>query len=171
MSATPYDTTDSAGRKLGFNDPISIEHYRIILMNLVRSRPGDWKEGFDLYTSLCLLAQMGAIGLLWSRRHRHKRSVRWYFVLQSVLFPVGWIVLLLAPQLLAHYTQRILTGRLDREDVIDIPFVWLVSQVVWVLAATAIAIAKPGESLGLKLAWTWFKARCQRAVAAILPAH
>src|SRR5436190_956531 len=31
IEATPYDTTDSAGHTMGFNDPLSPEHYLIIL--------------------------------------------------------------------------------------------------------------------------------------------
>jgi hypothetical protein len=33
IGATPYDTTDSVGRPMGFNDPLHAEHYVIMLRN------------------------------------------------------------------------------------------------------------------------------------------
>src|SRR4051812_45035368 len=30
---TPYETADSTGRRMGFNDPLSPEHYRIAFSN------------------------------------------------------------------------------------------------------------------------------------------
>jgi hypothetical protein len=41
VGATPYDTVDSMGRTMGFNDHFSHEHYRIIVgnMNLAQIAP------------------------------------------------------------------------------------------------------------------------------------
>jgi hypothetical protein len=33
LGSTPYDTTDSAGRPMGFNDPLHAEHYLIMVRN------------------------------------------------------------------------------------------------------------------------------------------
>jgi hypothetical protein len=35
---TPYETKDSVGRTMGFNDPLSREHYGIIIRNFSFSR-------------------------------------------------------------------------------------------------------------------------------------
>ena len=34
VRATPYETADSEGRTMGFNDQFSTEHYRIVLGNI-----------------------------------------------------------------------------------------------------------------------------------------
>src|SRR5687768_1126846 len=64
IDATPYDTLDSQGRRLGFNDPISGEHYRIIIGNFHPSLL--WKPA-RLYDLLLLIMQITGMKLLWSR--------------------------------------------------------------------------------------------------------
>ena len=58
IGATPYETADNAGRPMGFNDPLGLDHYGIIIRNFSPSlliRPEYFYEWilFAAYTIGC----------------------------------------------------------------------------------------------------------------------
>jgi hypothetical protein len=60
---------------------------------------------------------------------------RWFFSLQPLIFPLGFpFFLILYP---IHW--EFLSGKMDREGIIDIPFIWCVAHPTWVLVSTTIA--------------------------------
>lgn len=145
VGTTPWDTADSQGRTMQFNDRFSAEHYGIALQHF---RP--WNLLRAEYAYDWLLIAMLAVGAwcLRSEERSQKRATRWFFLGQSALFFLGWVslVFLVWPQLVFGLFRCSLT----REDFIDVPFTWVLSQTPWVVVSLTIAIALPGESLGLK---------------------
>jgi len=141
MDHTPWDITDSAGRPMGFNDRLSYEHYRIALGHARLAFP--YGRGlFQFLYDLLLLAMIGlGAWLLASTARSHGRRARAFFLLQGVVFPIGWLALPLAPELWV----QLLSQRLDRESFIDVPFDWLATQPVWVMLAFVAAVVLPGE--------------------------
>ena len=149
IGATSYETLDSAGRTLGFNDPISAEHYRIIFGNVT---PSVMLRNGAEFGIPCAILHGVAAWLLLSPQRRHRRSTRWFFAVNAVLFWFGW------PSwfaILTGYVGRISSFRMDREDVIDIPFVWMWGSAFWVLAATAITLFNQGEPLFRRRTGGW----------------
>ena len=128
---TPYETTDSAGRGMGFNDPLSSEHFRILLSHF---HPAAVLDPAYAYT-WCLLGMHGfGVWLLMFSRQVTVKTIRWFFGLQAVLFPFGWIGFLILP-LTIH---SLVKGTLDREGIIDVPFVAVTAQPVWIAASLVI---------------------------------
>jgi hypothetical protein len=64
-------------------------------------------------------------------------SRRWFFLAQAAFFPLAFPALLLLPLLGA----RLCTGRMDREDFVDLPFIMIVAQPVWVVSSLFVAFA------------------------------
>jgi hypothetical protein len=128
---TPYETRDSLGRAMGFNDPLSLEHYAIILSNF---RLTTLFTAAYAYAWVLLGMHAVGAGLLLRSRHLGKARVRWFFAVQGVVFPLGWFGFLAIPLTLGP----ILTGTFDREGIIDVPFVTLTAQPVWLLTALVI---------------------------------
>ena len=129
IGATAYETTDSAGRTMGFNDVFSAEHYGIILRNA--SLRAAWEQlGEDspwapLWHLLLLLAH-GV--LLWMLRRSGARPIRLFLVVQPVLFFLGLLGLIVVPMSLAD----LLWFRAStRESFIDIPYIAVMSEGVW----------------------------------------
>ena len=56
-----------------------------------------------------------------------------------------WLGLGMMPGLI----HNMFSGRLTREDFIDIPFLWVTAHTVWILTSLLIVFVMPGESLGL----------------------
>lgn len=138
---TPWDTTDSAGRPMGFNDRLSYEHY-LIALSQARPTFTHWGGLLQFLYDLLLLAMIGLGGwLLVSTARSHGRRARAFFLLQGVVFPIGWLALPMAPGVWLD----LLSQRLDRESFIDAPFDWLATQPVWVMLAFVIAVVLPGE--------------------------
>ena len=134
IANTPYETTDSTGRRMGFNDPLSLEHFRILVGNF---RIAALLTPPFAYESFLLC--MHALGL-WVLSNFHRVSVRafrWFFGLQGVLFPLGWIGWIFLPSTLWALVQ----GRMDREGIIDVPFIAFTAQPVWIAASLAILAA------------------------------
>ena len=85
IDATPYETTDSAGRAMGFNDEFSHEHYRIIIGNMS-------VIGIGFYEGILVAVHLVMGGLLFfcrderghrppdrPRQHLRERHVDKYF--------------------------------------------------------------------------------------------
>ncbi len=147
LGNTPYETTDSLGRSMGFNDPLHAEHYAIMVSNF---RVGRLFRLEHLYEWMLLVAQVVGAWLLISKSTTKRRATRWYFAAQWLLFPMGVFFIILAP----FMTYGFLMGqKADRETFVDIPFVMAVGQGSWLVVATMIAMAMKGPGLGIRSAW------------------
>ena len=145
VRATPYETADSKGRTMGFNDQFSTEHYRIVLGNI---RPGQILRPRYFYE--WILLAMIAVGAwrLRSDEINGTRATRWFFFGQSALFFLGWLQIgfLQWPGTVAGLLRCSLT----REDFVDVPFTWMMAQPPWVLVSSVIGAALPARSLGIR---------------------
>ena len=134
VRATPWETRDSMGRAMGFNDRFSAEHYRIAFGNL---RPWDLLKLRYAYEWLELAMIVLGIRLLGGGRSVARPGVWRFFFSQSALFFLGWLALVFTywPQMLL----RLARFEMDREDFVDIPFTWAMAQPPWVLTTFVIA--------------------------------
>jgi len=131
IANTPYETTDSAGRSMGFNDPLSLEHYRILLSNF---RFGTLLAPAYAYTWFLLAMHGVGVWLLFRVERVKLLRIRVFFALQGVLFPIGWLGFAALP-----FTIRsMLNGTFDREGIIDIPFIAVTAHPLWIATAMAI---------------------------------
>lgn len=146
LSATPYETSDSLGRTMGFNDPFYPEHYLIALGNFAPWRAFE-RENF--YEWLLAIAHIAGIYLLLNSGRISTRSVRWFFAAQPLVFPFGIPAMAILPMFVYGATR----GPLDRESFVDIPFALMITQPIWLLVSIYIACTLRGEGLGLKRAW------------------
>ncbi len=145
VRATPYETSDSQGRTMGFNDRFSAEHYRIVTGNI---RPGQILQPRYFYEWILLAMIAVGIWRLMSDGIGGTRATRWFFFGQSVLFIIGWLSLgfLQWPRMVV----ALLRCTLDREDFVDVPFTWMMAQPPWVLVSFVIGAVLPGRSLGIR---------------------
>ena len=157
LGATPYTTTNSAGRPMGFNDHLDAEHYAIMVRNF---DPTELLKLEYAYEWVLLIAHLVGAGLLLSVTRVSPRLIRWYFAVQAVLFPLGYPALLVLPSIVAGCV----TGRMDREGFVDIPFIWAVSHPIWLITSLFITFALRGSSLGIRQLWSAF-AQAARAGA------
>ena len=149
IAATPYDAVDSVGRPMGFNDRLGAEHYLMMLRNF---NPLDFFRYEYRYEWVLGAAHvLGAVVLL-SCGPVCRRATRLFFVAQTVVFPFGIVALPFLPSLVLGF----ITGRMDREGFVDIPFILVISQPVWVVSSIVIAIALRGKGLGLAKVWNAF---------------
>ena len=128
---TPYETRDSHGRPMGFNDPLSAEHYGIIVSNF---RVQHLFRPVYAYTWALWIMHALGVGLLWRVGSLGASRVRWFFGLQGALFPVGWLGFLTLPLTV----DWILTRTFDREAIIDIPFIATTAHPIWIATAMLI---------------------------------
>ena len=134
VRATPWETRDSTGRAMGFNDRFSAEHYRIAFGNLRAGRllnaryAYEWLEIGVIITGIRVLGGGGSMLRPWVWR---------FFLLQSAGFFLGWLALVFMywPQMLLRLSRF----EMDREDFVDIPFTWAMAQPPWVLTSAVIA--------------------------------
>ena len=140
MKNTPWETVDSAGHSMGFNDRLSGEHYRIAVSNFRFSTLGTWPYA---YSDLLILAQVVALVALFRDRGSEARGLRWFLGLQGLLFPLGWVALGFLP----NQVLNILRGAETREGFIDVPFVVVTAQPVWVMVSGGLCLR------GVFLAW------------------
>ena len=142
LDATPYETTDSAGRPMGFNDPLHAEHYLIMLRNF---RPTGLLKVEYAYEWILFCAHSLGAWILLSRGRVSARVRKRFFVAQVALFPLG----ILALPILAHIVWAFLIGRVDREVFVDLPFIPVVTQPVWVVTSLIIyfVLRKRGKEL------------------------
>lgn len=112
LSNTPYETQDSAGRRIGFNDPISAEHLGILIRN-VRLHTLRTPEALYLELQLAITAFVG-----WQLAGIHTgtwRRLRGFLLAQAIVFPFGVIGWYRMP----YFVRRLAAGTLDREDFIE----------------------------------------------------
>lgn len=134
ISNTPYDTSDSAGRRMGFNSSLSMEHYGILFSN------------FRIQTLLTpayayawFLLTMHVVGgwLLWHVDRFGVPRIRRFFGMQGLLFPLGWVGFLGLPSMIYSMAR----GTLDREGIIEGPFMFGTAQPVWIAVSMTIFAA------------------------------
>jgi O-antigen/teichoic acid export membrane protein len=95
--------------------------------------------------------------LLGHAERLNAARIRWFFAMQGLLFPMGWLGFLVLP-----WTVRsIINGTFDREGMIDIPFIAVTAQPIWIATAMFIVAGSwlasaqattPGESSAPELA-------------------
>jgi hypothetical protein len=140
IDATPYNTIDSEGRTMGFNDVFSREHYVIAVGNF---RPMRLLTTEYTYEWVLLAAHLVGATLLVACGRACSRATRWFFAAQVIVFPLGVPALLLLPILVGEC----LLGSMDREGFVDIPFVLVFSQSVWIATSITIMFALRGNGL------------------------
>lgn len=128
LSNTPYETQDSAGRRIGFNDPISAEHLGILLRNV---RLHTLRTPEALYLELQLVLTAFVAWRLAGTRQGNWRRMRGFLLAQIVVFPLGVIGWYSMP----YFVRRLATGTLDREDFTDGFAGLLPPQSFWVAVA------------------------------------
>jgi hypothetical protein len=149
IDATPYNTTDSAGRPMGFNDPLGAEHYLIMLRNF---SPTNFRKPEYIYEWVLLAAHVVGAGLLISCGPVCRRATRFFFAVQPILFPFAILGLLVLPSIIVSF----FAGRMDREGFEDIPFIIAVTHPIWVVTSIIVAFALRGNGLGLASVWSAF---------------
>jgi len=129
LRATPYDTVDTAGNSMGFNDPFTAQHYRIIWQNASFSNT---LNSMGLYE--WGLIAVHAIGILLLAR---RRPIRSFFIVQVLIFPLGFLGFII---LFYQAKGYVTASPLDREFFVDIPYVKCTAHAIWLLAALTIGI-------------------------------
>ena len=120
---TPFETRDSQGRTMGFNDKLSREHYVIMLGNFRISSVFSSR-----YASEWLFLAAHVVGLiLVTGKWFVSRLAKAFFLLQMFLFPAA----LYGAMILFVSVAAIGTGRMDREGFTDLPWSPLVSVPFW----------------------------------------
>ena len=128
--ATDYGTLDARGNSLGFNDPITWGHVRIMFGNVT---PEGYLHTVEWYGILCCLAHLGG---LWVVCDRAAAAVRMtYFAAQLFLFPIGCFILFWI-----WFLPALLFQRLDGESIQDGPVNTLFAQGTWWLVSLAALI-------------------------------
>ena len=150
IGATPFDTTDSVGRPMGFNDPLHAEHYLAMVRNF---NPTELLKFEYIYEWVLFGAHILGAGLLISSGPVCSRRTRWFFATQALIFPFGLPALIFLPSLIT----TLVTGHIDREGFVDIPFILAVTQPVWVVTSIIITVALRGPGLGLSRVWNALK--------------
>jgi hypothetical protein len=149
IGATPYDTTDSAGHPMGFNDPLSAEHYLLILQHF---RPVELLKAEHAYEWLLLSMQAVGAWLLLASPRFSVRVTRWFFAAQLVIFPLG-LLLCYAPPC---FLLGLVIDGFDREGLTDYPFVFSMgafAHSTWVISSLIIVVAMRGPGFGVARVW------------------
>ncbi len=129
--ATEYGIRDSRGYPLGFNDPLTWGHVRIMFGNV--SLAG-YLHTVEWYGVLCCLAHLGGLWAVWSRGA--SGGVRMaYFAAQLFLFPMGCFVLFWI-----WFLPVLLFQRWEGESIQDGPLNALFAQGIWWLVSFAALI-------------------------------
>ena len=145
MSRTPWETTDSAGHAMGFNDRLSLEHYRIALGHF---RLQTLVSPAYAYSLLLIGAQGLALVGIGRAGGLESLRLRWFLGLQGLLFPAG----LLTPVLAFGVVWDMCRGAYDREGFIDVPFVVMTAQPIWITVSVVLCF------------WGWWCSRqCRRS--------
>jgi hypothetical protein len=121
---TGYATVDSQGHAMGFNDPLTREHYGIILRNF---RPANLINVRFRFEWAFLTVQLIGACFVFSKSLAN-RAARVFFGAQLLLLPVAF----LGGLVLSDDLPALLTGTMDREGFTDIPC-WgvLISMPIW----------------------------------------
>jgi len=142
IGATPYEMMDSQGRTMGFNDPLYAEHYRIMMGNF---RLEDFFRSEHVYEWVLVAMHVVGAGLLLAR----KVAAKWtkcFFLWQAVVFPIGFLAMPLMPLLVGGGGFG---APMDREGFIDIPYIMMVAQPMWVAVSLVIAFKLRREKVGV----------------------
>ena len=126
IDATPSETTDSAGRAMGFNDKFSHEHYRIIIGNMSLI-------GIGVYEGILVAVQLVMGGLLVFCRD--ERRIASFALWQYVCFPWGVLGFLAWPS----FVWGVFTESNDREVFVEMPFAQMLAGAVWWSVSSFIA--------------------------------
>jgi drug/metabolite transporter superfamily protein YnfA len=125
---SPQDTRDSKGYTLGFGNPITWELCGILLKNAnaaAIARVLGWYGGLFLLTHLLAILVL----LLDFKRIKPKLAAACCW-LQLVIFPSGWIGVLLFTFVVIAFFE----GKIDGEQVSELPFGWTF-QPLWFVAS------------------------------------
>jgi hypothetical protein len=134
---TPWDSTDSQGRPMGFNDPLSAEHFVIIARHF---RAAQFLTLERAYEWLLLAMHPAGACLLLCGRRASLRLVRGFFAVQAIIFPLGLAFCWAAPLLLVS----VFTMAECREGLTDIPLTFSMgctAHSVWVFFSLFIVFA------------------------------
>ncbi|MBI1175965.1 hypothetical protein GC207_00840 [bacterium] len=121
--STPGGTPDSAGHKLGFNNPITSGLIWIMLTHI--SLKGLFAIG-GWYFWLCPLAHLIGLRLIWTNASRKNRIA--FFGVQTVLFPLGWIPMFWFTPVM---TLAAMFGTFDGESITDGPINMFFAHTTW----------------------------------------
>lgn len=134
IGRVPYDTKDSMGRPMGFNDPFSREHWGILLRTI------DWQDyGLDVaaldsaYFWLTVVMHLVAAAWILRGDLLRLRAPLVFLGVQILAFPGGVLGLMVLPP----YCVEILSGKLDREGIADVPFLAVTGHTIWLLTCLA----------------------------------
>ncbi len=134
IGRVPYDTTDSMGRPMGFNDPFSREHWGILLRTI------DWQDyRLDVlaldsaYFWLTVIMHLVALGWILRGDPLRLRTPLVFLGVQILAFPGGLLGLVIIPV----YFVEAFSGKLDREGIVDVPFLAVTGHAVWLLTCLA----------------------------------
>jgi hypothetical protein len=134
IKRVPYDTTDSMGRTMGFNDRFSQEHWGILLRTI------DWQDyrfeaqALDsVYFWLSVLMHFAAVGWILRGDPLRLRTPLVFLGAQILAFPLGLLGLVILPAMFAE----LISGNFDREGIIDTPFLAVTGHTVWLLTCLA----------------------------------
>lgn len=134
INRVPYDTTDSMGRTMGFNDRFSREHWGILLRTI------DWQDyrldvvALDsVYFWITVLMHLVAAGWILRGDPLRLRTPLVFLGSQILAFPGGLLGLVVLPP----YFVEIMSGKLDREGIVDVPFLAVTGHTVWLLTCLA----------------------------------
>jgi hypothetical protein len=136
LSGTPYNATDATGRPLGFNDPILGSHIPILIRNL---RPRALVTPEAIYLMAQGILTLAAAAWLLSPTWNRSRKLRWFFLSQVLLFPLGILGMLFSPVPFWDSFR----GGLDRESFTDGAAALLLAQSFWVAVAWTAFVTLP----------------------------
>lgn len=135
LHATPEHLVDSLGHPMGFNDPLSFEHYAIIASHVSLTQ---MVAHLSAYHWVLLMMHPLALLVVW--RAVLRKQLTYFALLQFLLFPLG----LLGLPFLIGIPFYALQQQADRETFLDGPIVEALTQPFWLLTlALAIRMLWP----------------------------
>lgn len=133
-----FEVADSKGCIFSFNYPMSSEH---MLMALKLVTVGGLVKTLGPYGILLLGLQVTSLCFLLSSSRAEKTTFRYFFLLQTMAFPVGWLLLPIGLYWIAGNGINLLDG----EFFTDGPPVWIWGQAVWAPLSAAIGVSLRGK--------------------------
>lgn len=130
----PYDTTDSMGRPMGFNDPFSPEHWGILLRTIDgRDYHGGAQTSGSFHFWLLAGMHLVAVGWILCGNAQRLRAPMVFLGVQVLSFPGSLLGLVVLPL----YFVEAVRGKFDRESIEDGPLFAWAGQAVWLLTCLA----------------------------------
>lgn len=159
LNAIGFSAMDSQGRTMGFNDPLSMEHYGMI-----------WRAGSVERASGCfswyewgLLGVQAGVAAAVLCGHWQSRWFKGLLWVQPVIFFWGLIGLYALPLLIMDWMGllRVVGGPAsDREGFTDVPLLEIIGQGAWLWACALMAWRiwragkEKGQPLLMSAAWS-----------------